>query len=123
MTLIRDAVARLADPEPRVIRVIGNPVREAGLLIEVSMETAPLRAAMIDYGLRILVLSAVISVITAALLFLAVRAILVKPIKRVVAQMQRYAADPEDSRRIITPPRAWSNCARPKRRSNHSKRN
>lgn len=103
MTLIRNAVARLADPEPRVIRVIGNPVREAGLLIEVSMETAPLRAAMIDYGLRILVLSAVISVITAALLFLAVRAILVKPIKRVVAQMQRYAADPEDSRRIITP--------------------
>ncbi|KPP86109.1 MAG: Signal transduction histidine kinase [Rhodobacteraceae bacterium HLUCCO07] len=103
LILIRDAMARLADPESRVIRVIGNPVREAGLLIEVSMETDYLRMSMIDYGLRILLLSAVISVITAALLFLVVRAILVKPIKRVVAQMQRYAADPEDSRRIITP--------------------
>ncbi|WP_137701644.1 sensor histidine kinase [Marimonas lutisalis] len=102
-TLIRDAMARLFDPEPRVIRVIGNPVREAGLLIEVTMETAPLRMAMIDYGLRILMLSAVISVITAILLFLAVRATLVKPIKRVVGQMQRYAANPEDARRIITP--------------------
>ncbi|MDQ2092410.1 sensor histidine kinase [Marimonas arenosa] len=103
LTLIRDAVVRLFDPEPQVIRVMGNPVREAGLLIEVTMETGELRAAMIDYGIRILILSAVISVITAALLFLAVRAILVRPIKRVVADMQAYAADPEDARRIISP--------------------
>lgn len=102
-TLIRDALARLFDPEPRVIRVIGNPVRQAGLLIEVTMETGELRAAMIEYGVRILALSAVISVITAILLFLAVRAILVRPIKRVVADIKAYAADPEDARRIITP--------------------
>lgn len=101
--LIRDAMMRLFDPEPRVIRVIGNPVREAGLLIEVTMETAPLRMAMIDYGLRILLLSAVISAFTAVLLFLAVRMFLVKPIKGVVRHMQSYAANPEDARRIIEP--------------------
>jgi signal transduction histidine kinase len=101
--LIRDAMMRLFDPEPRVIRVIGNPVREAGLLIEITMETAPLRMAMIDYGLRILVLSAVISAFTAVLLFMAVRVFLVRPIKGVVAHMQSYAANPEDARRIITP--------------------
>ncbi|MFD1511160.1 sensor histidine kinase [Lacimonas salitolerans] len=103
LVLIRDAMLRLADPEPRVIRVIGNPVREAGLLIEVTMETSGLRAAMLDYGLRILILSAVISIFTASLLFLSVRALLVKPIKGVVAAMQNYAANPEDARRIITP--------------------
>ncbi|MCM2563245.1 HAMP domain-containing histidine kinase [Lutimaribacter sp. EGI FJ00015] len=103
LTLIRDAMARLAEPEPRVIRVIGNPVREAGLLIEVTMDTAGLRAAMIDYGLRILVLSAVISIFTATLLFVSVRALLVKPIKGVVSAMQTYAANPEDARRILTP--------------------
>lgn len=103
MALIPDALRRLADPEPRVIRVIGEPVREAGQLIEVTMDTASLRAAMIDYGLRILLLSAVISVLTALLLFLAVRRLLVVPIKRVVGAMQLYAAAPEDSRRIITP--------------------
>ncbi|WP_299046601.1 HAMP domain-containing sensor histidine kinase [uncultured Tateyamaria sp.] len=101
--LIRDALMRIVEPENEVIRVIGAPTREAGLLIEVTMETAPLRAAMIDYGIRILVLSAVISIVTAGLLFIAVRAILVKPIRGVVGHMQRYAAAPEDARRIITP--------------------
>lgn len=101
--LIRDAMIRLFDSEDRIIRVMGDPVREAGLLIEVTMQTAGLRAAMIDYGLRILVLSAVISVFTAFLLFLAVRHILVRPIKGVVEYMQSYAASPEDARRIIQP--------------------
>ena len=103
LTLIRDAMLRLARPENEVIRVIGAPVREAGLLIEITMETGPLRSAMIDYGLRILVLSAVISVITAFLLFVAMRALLLKPIARVVGHMQRYAEAPEDARRIIAP--------------------
>lgn len=103
LTLIRDALWRLWDPDDEVIRVMGNPVREAGLLIEVTMGTAPLRAEMIDYGLRILALSAVISVVTAFLLFLAVRRFLVRPIKRVVRAMISYAEAPEDARRIIQP--------------------
>lgn len=101
--LIRDAMMRLVEPDNEVIRVIGAPVREAGLLIEVTMETMPLRAAMLEYGVRILILSAVISVITAVLLFLAVRRLLVRPIKGVVGHMQNYAAAPEDARRVIQP--------------------
>ncbi|MGJ8617688.1 MAG: sensor histidine kinase [Sulfitobacter sp.] len=103
MTLIKDAVMRMFRPENEVIRVIGAPVREAGLLIEVTMETAPMRMAMLDYGKRILALSAVISVVTALLLFGAMRIFLVKPIKGVVTHMQNYAAAPEDARRIIIP--------------------
>ncbi|MCG6902855.1 MAG: HAMP domain-containing histidine kinase [Rhodobacter sp.] len=101
--LIGDAMRCLFTVENQVIRVIGNPVRKAGLLIEVTMEAAPLRSAMIDYGLRILLLSAVISIFTAILLFLAVRSFLVKPIKRVVQAMMAYAEAPEDARRIIVP--------------------
>ncbi len=101
--LIRDAIRCLADPDARVIRVIGDPVRQAGLLIEVTMNTGPLRKAMFDYGLRILGLSAVISVLTAGLLFLAVRRLLVMPIRRVVASMTSYAEAPEDARRFIEP--------------------
>jgi len=103
VTLIRDAMVRLTTPGNQVIRVIGSPVREAGLLIEITMESGPLRMAMIDYGVRILILSAVISVFTALLLFFAVRVLLVKPIKGVVGSMQRYAAAPDDARRIIQP--------------------
>lgn len=101
--LIRDAIACLLDPQERIIRVIGAPVREAGLLIEITMSTTPLRDAMIDYGLRILALSALISVVTAALLFLAVRRLLVVPIRRVVTHMTAYAEAPEDARRVIEP--------------------
>jgi signal transduction histidine kinase len=103
MELIRDAMAELADPSPQVIRVIGNPVQDAGLLIEVTLETQPLRAAMIDYGIRILLLSAVISVLTAALLFFAVRRLIVKPIRGVVGAIKSYAEAPEDARRVIVP--------------------
>ncbi len=101
--LIRDAMARLFTPENEVIRVIGEPVKDAGLLIEVTTDSEPLRMAMTDYGLRILGLSFVISIITAFFLFLAVRVVLVKPIKSVVGYMQRYAGAPEDARGIISP--------------------
>lgn len=101
--LIRDAFACLLDPQDRVVRVIGYPVQEAGTLIEVTMETKPLREAMLDYGLRILILSALISVVTALLLFLAVQRLLVTPIRRVVHHMQTYAEAPEDARRVIEP--------------------
>ncbi|WP_171181702.1 MULTISPECIES: HAMP domain-containing sensor histidine kinase [unclassified Ruegeria] len=101
--LIRDAMSRIVTPENEIIRVIGEPVKGAGLLIEVTTDSTPLRMAMVDYGLRILGLSFVISIITASLLFLAVRVVLVRPIKSVVGYMQRYASAPEDARGIISP--------------------
>ena len=101
--LMRDALYRLIAGEPAIIRVIGAPSRDAGQLIEVTMDTTELRTAMVDYGLRILLLSAAISVMTALLLFLAVRRLMVHPIKRVIGHMMRYAEAPEDARRIIAP--------------------
>ncbi len=102
-TLIKDAAAVLVTRDNQVIRVIGNPTLDAGLLIEITLETAPLRTAMLDYGLRILLLSALISVVTASLLFIVVRRLLVMPIRRVVDHMQAYAKAPEDARRVIEP--------------------
>jgi signal transduction histidine kinase len=101
--LIRDALQVLVDPMSHVIRVIGNPVQKAGLLIEVTLETGPMRLAMIEYGLRVLILSALISAVTAVLLFIAVQRLIVAPIRRVVLHMQAYAAEPEDVRRVIEP--------------------
>ena len=72
--------------------VIGQPVQQAGLLIEVTLRQGPLRREMIDYGWRILIMSALISVITAAMLFFATRRLILLPIRRVVRHMQAYAA-------------------------------
>jgi len=101
--LISGALKRLADPELRVIRVIGEPRLMGGSLIEVTLQTQDMRNAMINYGLRIFILSAVISVFTASLLFLAVRIVMVRPINRVIDHMKSYALSPEDARQIIQP--------------------
>lgn len=101
--LVRDTVMDLLSDSGRVIRVIGEPVKAGGSLIEVTMDSRPLRVALLAYGARVLVLSASLSVVTAILLFLAARRLLVVPIKRVVAHMTSYAEAPEDGRRVITP--------------------
>lgn len=102
-TLMRDAMQALFDREPRVIRVFGDPVREAGLLIEVTMDSLPLRAEMVEHARRILLMSLALSLAMAALLFLAVQQLIVTPMRRVVVSMAEYAKAPEDARRIIVP--------------------
>ncbi|MDB2407575.1 HAMP domain-containing histidine kinase [Jannaschia sp.] len=103
MVLMRDAVLRFVSPEPDVIRVIAQPAQGGGMQIEAAIDTTALRSALLAYGLNILWLSLVISAITAVFLFLAVRRLMVMPIKSLVAQMNRYAAAPEDGRRVIEP--------------------
>jgi signal transduction histidine kinase len=100
---IADSVARLSIPRAEWIRVVDEPVKAGGMLIEITMNTAKLRSEMLDYSFRILALSAFISVLAAMLLFLAVRRFIVKPITRVVDHMKAYEAAPEDARQIITP--------------------
>ncbi|MDS9467371.1 HAMP domain-containing sensor histidine kinase [Paracoccus sp. MBLB3053] len=102
-TSARDAVAQLLDPQNQVIRVIGAPVNQAGQLIEITMDTARLRREMIDYGLRLLLISAAFSVLTALLLNVAAQRMLLVPIRRVINHMTAYANAPEDARSIITP--------------------
>lgn len=101
--LIRDAMMLLFEGDERVIRVIGAPVQGGGQLIEVTLKTKQMRVAMIEYGLRVLALSAVFSVATAILLFVAARRLIVVPIQRVVRHMTAWAEAPEDARRIIEP--------------------
>ncbi|MBK4214941.1 HAMP domain-containing histidine kinase [Paracoccus caeni] len=103
MNSIDDAVGTLMNKENQVIRVIGSPVNQAGQLIEITMQTAPLRAGMIEYGLRLLAISAAFSILTAILLNLAVQRLVLVPIRRVISHMSAYASAPEDPRHIIIP--------------------
>ncbi|WEF25123.1 HAMP domain-containing sensor histidine kinase [Paracoccus sp. S3-43] len=100
---IDDALGTLLNRRNEVIRVIGAPVNQAGQLIEITMETAPLRASMIEFGVRLLLLSAAFSILTAILLNVAVQRLVLVPIRRVISHMVSYAEAPEDARHIITP--------------------
>ncbi|MFN3937976.1 MAG: sensor histidine kinase [Gemmobacter sp.] len=100
---VRLAIQDMIRRDNEIIRVIGTPLHDAGLLIEVTTETAPLRADLLDYGLRILIISALIAAATAMLLFFVVRQNVLRPIERVIQNMTAYAAAPEDARRVIVP--------------------
>ncbi|SNR23993.1 HAMP domain-containing histidine kinase [Paracoccus sediminis] len=100
---IDDAVGTLMNRRNDVIRVIGSPFNQTDQLIEITMDTASLRTAMIDFGLRLLLLSAAFSILTAILLNLAVQRAVLVPIRRVIRHMVSYAQAPEDPRHIIIP--------------------
>ncbi|WP_185968455.1 HAMP domain-containing sensor histidine kinase [Paracoccus sp. M683] len=100
---IDEALRQLFDSRHRVIRVIGAPVNQAGQLIEITMDAQPLHLAMVEFGLRILAISALFSVMTALMLNLAAQRLILKPMRRVIQHMSAYAQAPEDVRHIITP--------------------
>ena len=103
LALIADALMVYVTPKDRVIRVVGDPGFHEGESIEVVMGEAPLKAAMIRYGLDILGLSILISIITAALVYLTLDAILVKPMTKLTWNIVRFSQRPEDPTRIIAP--------------------
>jgi signal transduction histidine kinase len=103
LRMMRDALKVFLTTHDRVIRVVGRTKQGMRSDIEITLHEWPLRQAMIEQGLRILYASLAISLATAALLFLAVQGLIVRPIKRVVGHMAAYRDDPEDASRIIEP--------------------
>jgi len=103
LTLIADALMVYVNPNDRVIRVIGEPGFNKDEFIDVVMGEEPLKAAMIRYGLDILGVSIIISVITAALLYLSLDWLLVKPMTGLTRNIVRFRERPEDPTRIISP--------------------
>jgi hypothetical protein len=77
--LIGDAFAAMAPGEDGLIRVVAHAPADMGKVLDVTLESAPLRAAMLDYGWRILRLSLFISLTTAAMVFFASRSRAARP--------------------------------------------
>ncbi|MEM9763438.1 MAG: HAMP domain-containing sensor histidine kinase [Pseudomonadota bacterium] len=102
--LIRDAIAcLLASKEGDVQRVLGTTGEGMYDSVEITFEVAQLRAAMIDYGFRILQLSLIISVITAGVVFFTVRRFVVAPLLDVIRNVEQFHENPEDPGRIMQP--------------------
>jgi signal transduction histidine kinase len=101
--LIRDAFAVLWGDPMRIIRVLGPPPKDDRLLVEVVLDEAPLRHEMLAFSQRILALSLVISLFTAALVYLSLHRMLVRPMRRISDSMSAFREDPEDASRVIHP--------------------
>src|SRR5262245_51708180 len=99
---IVDAFKMMLNSKKGVMRVVG-PAPMGGDYIEIIFDEPPLRNAMLRYSVDLLLISLLISGITAALVYLALHYLFVRPMRRVTANMTAFRADPEDPDRIIVP--------------------
>jgi signal transduction histidine kinase len=96
----RDALTTLFSMN-RTIRVVGHSGPDNNSLIEIVIPEAPLKAAMIRYGMNILWLSIVLSLLTAAVVYFALSRLFVKPLTQITSNMLHFAENPEDQSRIM----------------------
>jgi len=98
---VYDALETLArSPGDNLIRVVGPPPM-GGDFIEIVLEEAPLRAAMIRFSGNVLLVSLLISIISAGLVYIALHYVFVRPLRRLTGDIVAFRRDPENPARIV----------------------
>jgi signal transduction histidine kinase len=98
---IRGSFRTLFSEGNRLLRVLGPAGPRDADTAEVLLDEGPLRNELWDFGIRILELSLVLSLISAALVYLSLQWLLVRPMRRITANMVEFREDPEDAARVI----------------------
>jgi signal transduction histidine kinase len=101
--LIVDAMSLIADGPDGVIEVTGEAIEGGGEYVAIMVDESDLYDAMLIYGRNILLLSVVISLITAASLYVALLHWFLRPMERLTRKMVEFSETPEDPSRIIVP--------------------
>jgi hypothetical protein len=97
---IIDSFETLSGRDIDVMRVVG-PAPMGGEFVEIILDEKPLRNAMLRFSANILLLSLVISGITATLVYLTLHYMFVRPLRRITANMTAFREQPENPSRII----------------------
>ena len=100
LQLIADAFATLAQGD-RTLRVVGAFPDQSEGSLEVIVDEAQLYAAMIEYSTNIMKLSLIISLLTAGLVFLSLRLLMVLPMRRITASLVAFREAPENANTMI----------------------
>ena len=100
---IGNAFATLARRGNGVMRVIGESQQSSSMIVEVVLNEAQLRAEMFAYSRNILLLSIVISLFTATLLYLALQWLLVRPMRRITEGITEFSRDPQNAATGVKP--------------------
>ena len=95
-TLIADALDTLLHRGKRLIRVLGPSPQEMGTLVDITLPEAPMWVAMVDYSIRILNLSLILSLLVAAMLFFGLQRMIVRPLRRITGEIAAFRSRPED---------------------------
>lgn len=102
---IAAVVETLVQSKNRVVRVRGPSPQDQNMTVELVMDETPLRAAMWDFTERILFVSAIVSFVTAVLVYLSLRWLMVRPMRRLTESMMAFRENPDDPSRVIIPSR------------------
>src|ERR1043166_2240945 len=97
---IVDAFGTLLSRDNDLMRVVG-PAPMGGDFVEIVMPETPLRRAMLRFSVNILLLSIIISAITAALVYLSLHYLFVRPMRRITASMIAFRANPESADNVM----------------------
>lgn len=97
-----DAFETMLGKGDEVLRVVGEAPM-SGEFVELVIDERPLRDAMWRYSRNVLLVSLAISAISAALVYISLLWLFVRPLRRLTASMVAFAADPENPERIVTP--------------------
>lgn len=100
---IGDALDVMRSDGERTMRVIGLVGPRYDDVIEVVMPEEPLQRAMYRYGTEIFWLSLFVALATAALVYIAISQLLVKPIRKLSRNIVAYSENPEDPSRVVVP--------------------
>ncbi len=100
---INDALVVMRSDGERTMRVLGLVGPRFDDVIEVVMPEEPLQRAMWRYGTEIFWLSLLVALTTAAIVYVAISQLLVKPIRKLSRNIVEYSADPEDASRVVVP--------------------
>jgi signal transduction histidine kinase len=92
----------LACGDNDLMRAVG-PAPMGGDFVEIVLVMGPLRQAMVRFSVNILLLSLVISGISAALVYLALLYLFVRPMRYITTNMTSFRQDPENPARVIGP--------------------
>ncbi|MGF7051750.1 signal transduction histidine kinase [Bosea sp. OAE752] len=101
-TSIREAISVLVAPATMPIRVVGEAVGGADF-VEIVIDEAPLRRAMLKFSWSLLLISLLLTGLTALAVYIALNALIVGPIRQLAANVMEFEADPENPQRIIEP--------------------
>lgn len=99
---IADAFRALSYRDGDIMRVIG-PAPMDGDFVEVVIDAMPLQRAMVRFSVNILLLSLVISGITAMLVYFSLHRLMVRPMRRITQNMMLFRDQPEVGDHIISP--------------------
>jgi signal transduction histidine kinase len=94
--LIWDALAAMTRDGPYYTRVGGESMRLPHAMVWIVVDELPMRIAMYAYAGRMLVLSLIVALFAASLLYLALRWLVIRPLQELSEDMTAFRRAPEE---------------------------